>query len=356
VAILAETRISAVNIMLASDKASQSTVGSEDLSALFGSLAPHFAALDRFLAEQVVNFEPEIHDLVSYCLKSGGKRIRPALVFLAGWKGDDDPLDGLVRLAAVIEMVHLATLVHDDILDEASLRRNRSTAAKQFGPNTSVLLGDALFAQAVSIATQFPTTIVCRHVSESTRKVCAGEIMQTLERRGGQPSLDTYHRIIELKTAELFFLSCFLGATLADSSPRFANAAGAFGRHLGIAYQIYDDLADFFGKEDQIGKTLGTDFANGKCTLPTLILLQRSNEGEAAAILEDLRSGNGENFDVRVAQMANLGVFDRVSETISQEIGKAELLLKPHLEKPAARELLRLSRLLHFQLESLRIS
>jgi octaprenyl-diphosphate synthase len=354
VAKLAETRISGINIMLASDKASQTTVDRGDLSALFASLAPHFVALDRFLAGQVVNFEPEIHDLVSYCLQSGGKRIRPALVFLAGWKSEREPLDELVRLAAVIEMVHLATLVHDDIMDEASLRRNRSTAAKQFGPNTSVLLGDALFAQAVSIATQFPSTIVCRHVSESTRKVCAGEIMQTLEQRGGRPSLDTYHRIIDLKTAELFFLSCYLGAKLAGSPEKFSDAAGAFGRHLGVAYQIYDDLADFFGKEDRIGKTLGTDFSNGKCTLPTLILLQRSNEREASAILEDMRSGHGSRFDEHVAQMAKLGVFDSVSETISQEIERAELLLKPHLNQPAARELLRLSGLLRYQLETLR--
>lgn len=342
--------------MLASDKASQTTVDRGDLSALFESLAPHFAALDQFLAKQVVNFEPEIHDLVSYCLQSGGKRIRPALVFLAGWKGEDAPLDELVRLAAVIEMVHLATLVHDDIMDEANLRRNRSTAAKQFGPNTSVLLGDALFAQAVSIATQFPTTFVCRHVAESTRRVCAGEIMQTLEQRGGKPSLDTYHRIIDLKTAELFFLSCYLGSTLADSPEEFTDAAGAFGRHLGVAYQIYDDLADFFGKEDQIGKTLGTDFANGKCTLPFLVLLQRSSDREAAAVLEDIQNGRGDRFEAHVAQMGKLGVFDCVSETISQEIEKAEILLKPHFEQQAARELLRLSGLLRYQLESLRIS
>jgi octaprenyl-diphosphate synthase len=180
--------------------------------------------------------------------------------------------------------------------------------------------------------------------------------MQTLEQRDGQPSLESYRRIIDLKTAELFFLSCYLGATLAGSPSEFTHAAGAFGRHLGVAYQIYDDLADFFGKEDRIGKTLGTDFANGKCTLPTLVLLQQSSEQDAAAILEDMRSGRGDHFDAHVAQMSNLGVFDRVSETISQEIEKAEFLLKPHFHQPAARELLRLSGLLRCQLESLRIS
>jgi len=339
--------------MLASDKTSHTAVHREDLDSLFAGLTEHFGALDRFLAGQVIHFEPEVHDLVSYCLQSGGKRIRPALVFLAGWNCGKESLDNLVRVAAVIEMVHLATLVHDDIMDGASLRRNRSTAAKRFGANTSVLLGDALFAQAVNIATQFPTTVVCRYVSESTRRVCAGEIIQTLEQRGSRPSLETYHRIIDLKTAELFFLSCHLGARLAGSPKDFTKAAGAFGRHLGVAYQIYDDLADFFGKEEQIGKTLGTDFAKGKCTLPTLILLQRSNEQEAAGILEDMRNGHGDHFGQHVARMVDLGVFDQVCKTISREIEKAEQLLKPHSEQLAARELLRLSKLLRYQLETL---
>lgn len=340
--------------MLASDKASQTTDRPEDLSALFANLEPHFSALDRVLVAQVSQFEPEIRELVSYCLQSGGKRIRPALVFLAGWHCPDESLDDLVQLAAVIEMVHLATLVHDDIMDEASLRRNRSTAAKRFGPNTSVLLGDALFAHAVQMATRFPTTMVCRQVSESTRKVCAGEIMQTLEQRHGRPSLASYRRVIDLKTAELFHLSCHLGATLAHSSTEFAGAAGRFGRHLGVAYQVYDDLADFFGTEDRIGKTLGTDFAHGKCTLPLLVLLDRLDKREAGTLLQELHGERKNNFDRRVAQMAELGIFEEVSRTIRDEIEAAETLLLCFPDLPAATELLRFSAILKVQLDSLR--
>ncbi|MEZ5275661.1 MAG: polyprenyl synthetase family protein [Opitutaceae bacterium] len=340
--------------MLASDKASQTTVRPEDLSALFANLEPHFSGLDRFMAGQVSQFEPEIRELVSYCLQSGGKRIRPALVFLAGWQCPDEAFPDLIQLAAVIEMVHLATLVHDDIMDEASLRRNRSTAAKRFGPHTSVLLGDALFAHAVQMATGFPTTMVCRQVSLSTRKVCAGEIMQTLEQRHGRPTLEAYHRVIDLKTAELFHLSCHLGATLAHSSPGFAEAAGCFGRHLGVAYQVYDDLADFFGTETRIGKTLGTDFAQGKCTLPLLVLLDRLDQSDAQTLLKELRGNENSHFGRRVAQMDELGVFEEVSHTIRNEIHAAEVLLQPFKRLPAARELLRFSGILRVQLDSLR--
>jgi len=340
--------------MLASDKASQTTDSPENLGALFSKLAPQFTALDRFTSGQISQFEPEIREPVSYCLQSGGKRIRPALVFMAGWQCEENAFDDLVQLAAVIEMVHLATLVHDDIMDEASIRRNRSTAAVKFGPHTSVLLGDALFAQAVLITTRFPSTLVCRHVSESTRKVCAGEIMQTLEQRHGRPSLESYRRVIDLKTAELFYLSCHLGATLAGFPESFALAAGQFGRRLGVAYQIYDDLADFFGREDRIGKTLGTDFAQGKCTLPMLILLEQSDKKESSAILEELRTGSTLGFDERVAQMMKGGVFDTVSTTIRQEIEAAETSLQAYQDRPAARELLRFSSMLRVQLNGLR--
>lgn len=340
--------------MLASDKASLTTPGSENLVALFSRLAPQFAALDRFMTGQISKFEPEIREPVGYCLRSEGKRIRPALVFMAGWECADDARDDLVRLAAVIEMVHLATLVHDDIMDEASMRRNRSTAARKFGPHTSVLLGDALFAQAVLIATRFPTTMVCRQVSESTRRVCAGEIMQTLEQRHGRPSFESYRRVIDLKTAELFHLSCHLGATLAGFPDDFATAAGQFGRNLGVAYQVYDDLADFFGREDRIGKTLGTDFTQGKCTLPMLVLLDQADEQESADILDELSRGSSRDFEKRSAQMAKSGVFESVSTTIREEIEAAESVLQPFLDRPPARELLRFSSMLRFQLDSLR--
>ncbi len=205
---------------------------------VFRRVAPQMAALDRFMAEQVASFEPEIRSMAAYCLESTGKRLRPSLVFFAGWKGDGAVDDALVRAAGVLEMVHLATLVHDDIMDRADLRRNRGTATREFGPDAAVLLGDALFAQALHVAAQFPTTEVCRLVSESTRKVCSGEIMQTLHRRDLGVTRADYYRVIDLKTAELFRAACFLGARVAGYDAAFVQPANDSRRNLGIAYQI----------------------------------------------------------------------------------------------------------------------
>src|SRR5215212_2186909 len=257
-------------------------------AGVFALLDAHMAELDVFLRGQLGGFEPEIRTMVDYCIDTSGKRIRPALVFLSGWRGAAQIQPELTRVAAVVELVHLATLVHDDIMDEADLRRSRRTASREFGATAAVLLGDALFAHALHLATQFPTTEVCAAVSESTRRVCAGEIVQTLRRRSTNISRAEYQRIVDLKTAELFRVSCFLGARLAGFPPEFVEAASRFGRHLGIAYQIYDDLVDFFGEEKRIGKTLGTDLASGKLTLPLLALIERLPVTDARALASEI--------------------------------------------------------------------
>src|SRR5580658_2385287 len=174
------------------------------LARVFELLAPHLAALDQFLRAQLSAFEPEIRPLADYCLNASGKRLRPALVFLSGWVGEGVVPSDQVRAAAVVELVHLATLVHDDIMDQADVRRGRHTAARSFGPSAAVLLGDALFAHALNLAAEFPSTEVCAAVSASTRRVCAGEILQTLRSRSADVTERDYRRIIELKTGELF--------------------------------------------------------------------------------------------------------------------------------------------------------
>ena len=177
-------------------------------AGVFGRLTAHQSALDAFLHEQLAEFEPEIRDLAAYSLEASGKRLRPALVFLSGWKGPGAPSAELVRVAAVVEMVHLATLVHDDIMDGAEVRRNRPTVARRYGSAAAVLLGDALFAHALHLTTQFQTTAVCAAVSVAMRRVCAGEIVQTLRRGSLRVDRADYTRIVDLKTAELFRVSC----------------------------------------------------------------------------------------------------------------------------------------------------
>ena len=292
------------------------------------------AELDVFLRGQLAAFEPEIRDLADYCLDASGKRIRPALVFLAGWSGDGRPAPDLVRAAAVVELVHLATLVHDDIMDAADLRRGRGTAMRRFGPEAAVLLGDALFAHALNLAAQFPTPEVCLTVSDSTRKVCTGEIMQTLRRRTLDVTRADYDRVIELKTAELFRVSCLLGGRLGGYAPEFTAAAAEFGRQLGIAYQIYDDLADFFGDETRIGKTLGTDLRSGKLTLPLLVLRERLPAADRTALHQEIAGERPADVAARLAQMRAYDVFGTVQAEVEAALAAGEAALAPYAALP----------------------
>lgn len=309
--------------MSASNSATNAPTVGHAFASVFSLVAPHMAELDIFLREQTSAFEPEIRAMADYCIDTSGKRIRPALVFLSGWQGDKVVAPDLVRVAAVVELVHLATLVHDDIMDEAELRRNRRTAAREYGATAAVLLGDALFAHALNLATRFPTTEVCAAVSESTRRVCAGEIVQTLRRGSTNISLADYHRIIDLKTAELFRVSCFLGARLGGFPAGYVEATARFGRHLGIAYQIYDDLVDYFGEEKRIGKTLGTDLASGKLTLPLLALMDRVSAERRAELIAEICGERPPQLALHLREMSEHGIFGVVAAAVQAEIGAA---------------------------------
>lgn len=327
--------------------------GAHPFATVFGLLGPQMIELDRFLGAQLDAFEPEIRSMVEYCIDTSGKRIRPALVFLSGWRGSGEISADLVRVAAVVELVHLATLVHDDIMDEAEVRRSRRTAGRQYGPTPAVLLGDALFAHALHLATQFPTAEICAAVAESMRRVCAGEIVQTLRRRSTSVTRADYHRIVDLKTAELFRVSCFLGTKLGGFPAAYVAAASRFGRHLGIAYQMYDDLVDFFGSEARIGKTLGTDLASGKLTLPLFVLMERLGEIEAAALTAELTGERQPQLALRLRQMRELGVFGAVAAEVETEITRASSSLDDASTAPPTALLLELCSVLRQQIAAL---
>lgn len=237
-------------------------------------VTPFMDRVAKTLKEQVNVFDPEIVSFARYALANQGKQLRPALVALSGaatGKLNDDH----VMVAVIIEMIHLATLVHDDVMDGARIRRNRPTVSSNWGTEISVLLGDCLFAHALRLAAGFPTTEVCQRVSQSTHRVCSGEIFQTLHRGSFDISLDQYFKVIRMKTAELFALSCDLGAAQSHADLHIRHALKEFGHQFGTAYQIYDDCLDIYGEEKTAGKSLGTDLETGKLTLP--LLLAREN-------------------------------------------------------------------------------
>ena len=326
---------------------------SRQLPELFELLKPHLKALDTYLLEQVDQFEPEIREHVAYSIDTGGKRIRPSLIFFSGWKADGTVDQKLVKLAAVVETVHLATLVHDDIMDEADIRRNRATVARKYGNPTAVLLGDALFSHAVYLATQFPTTEVCRNVAQSTRKVCTGEILQTLHRGDPNISMETYFRVIDLKTAELFRVACYLGAKLGGFEDAHIEASGAFGRHLGIAYQIYDDMTDLFGSQQKIGKTLGTDIATGKPTMPIILMRDRLPSNERQALCDELSGKAEADVPYWLSKLREMGIFEEVRQAIFDEIEKARNAIAPFKNTPSASYLNTISELLWNQVAAL---
>lgn len=326
-----------------------------DFASVFAGLAPHVAALDDCLREQIEAFEPEIREMAGYCIDTSGKRIRPALVFLSGWK-DDQVSPDLTKVAAVVELVHLATLVHDDIMDEATIRRGRDTATRRFGPEAAVLLGDALFAHSLHLAAQFPTTMVCSAVAESTRRVCAGEIIQTLRRGTTSITREDYYRIIDLKTAELFRVSCFLGSSLAGGAPEYVAAAATFGQQLGIAYQIYDDLVDFFGEESKIGKTLGTDLDSGKLTLPLFELADCLAAEDRSLLMEEITGKRPADMPLRLSQMQAFPIFERVNVRLESHLRKAEDALRPFSAKPAVARLGTLLAVLRSQVTGLQLT
>ena len=303
-------------------------------ASAFAMLAPHMAELDRFLHGQLAAFEPEIRTMAEYCIDTSRQRIRPALVFLSGWRGPGEIVPDLVRVAAVVEFVHLATCVHDDIMDEAEVRRSSRTASRDYGPTPAVLLGDALFAHGLHLPTQFSTTEICAAITESTRRVCAGEIAQALRRRATNLTRADYRRIVELKTAELFRVSCFLGARLAGAEPAYVEAVSRFGRHLGIACQIYDDLADCFGEETHSGRTPGTALASGTISLPLLVLLECLPAAEADAVRTEITGERPPQLALRLRQMCEFAVFPAVVETLQAEVAVATAALRDWPDHP----------------------
>jgi octaprenyl-diphosphate synthase len=337
------------------DHSSQPT---EDLIHLLQPVVPAMEALDRLLLAQVEEFEADIREPVRYALQFSGKRLRPLMLFYAAGLAqkeqtlNSNQFEEVVRAAAVIEMIHLATLVHDDILDRAELRRQMPTLEKKFGLEVAVLLGDALFAHALRLASDFPTVSVCRTVSLATRRVCAGEISQSFSRGSVFLSQETYFRHIELKTAELFAASGFLGAELSGGSPVWCQALYAFCQKLGTAYQIYDDLADILSAENEVGKTLGTDLASGKLTLPVILLLQTVDADQRPSLVLELRSMANQPKGIR-SRLQDSGSLEKAVGVFHGLLTEAEDLLKSFVDEDAQASCLLLSGLLRSRLATL---
>lgn len=229
------------------------------------------------IISQASSFDPAVEGYVSYAIGGRGKRLRPLIALLAGGAVGGPIKSEHVDLAVIVELIHVATLVHDDIVDEAEWRRAQPTLNARWGNSLSVLLGDWLFAHALNLSAQFEDVEVSRAIARAAREVCTGEIIQTQRRFDLHLGIDDYLRIIEMKTGSLFAVAADLGAMLGNAEPAAQNALKIFGQKIGTAYQIYDDCIDIAGTERLTGKTLGSDLRKGKLTLPVLMLLGGRN-------------------------------------------------------------------------------
>ena len=257
----------------------------ESWKAIIEPIDPFLQSVSHGLTKQVITFEPDLAPYAEYALNGNGKHLRPALVALTA-SAIGKLSVAHITVAVIIEMVHLATLVHDDVMDEAEIRRGRLTLAANWGNEIAVLFGDCLFAQALKLAASFPTPDICRAVAMATNTVCSGEILQTQHRRDFEFTRDKYFKVLEMKTAELFALSSELGGCLSGATAEQRNSLRQFGLAFGTAYQVHDDCIDLFGSEAAAGKSLGTDLAKGKLTLPVLLVWERADEKDRVRLRE----------------------------------------------------------------------
>lgn len=277
--------------------------------SLYAPIADELAAVEQILDEQLRSRHAFVDELVQYGRLLGGKRLRPALLLLAGKASGKIRREHLL-LAAVVEMIHTATLVHDDVLDEAQMRRRHPTVNARWDDETSVLLGDFLFTHAFYLASTVSSTLACQTIGRATNIVCEGEIRQKGVRGDFGLSERGYLQIVSAKTAELCACSCRLGAHYAGGEKAAVERLTRYGRDLGVAFQITDDLLDVLGDEQTAGKTLGSDLDQLRPTLPLICALDRADGRQRRLMLDILHAPGAERRRELTPHLQQLGALD----------------------------------------------
>jgi octaprenyl-diphosphate synthase len=300
------------------------------------TIGADMAAVDRVLRAALSSEVVLIRQVAEYIIAGGGKRLRPALLLLAaGACGYDGP--DRHTLAAVIEMIHTATLLHDDVVDESDLRRGHATANAEFGNAASVLVGDFLYSRAFQMMVGLSRMPVLQILADATNQIAEGEVLQLVN--AGNADLDerAYLEVIRRKTAKLFEAAARLGAVLGDAEPSRADALASYGMHLGIAFQLVDDVLDYSGNAESIGKNVGDDLAEGKMTLPLIFALSKGSADDGALIRHAVAGGGLTDFAPVVASLERTGALVYTRQRAQDEARRAADCLvgvpdSPHLQ------------------------
>jgi octaprenyl-diphosphate synthase len=284
-------------------------------------------AVNHHIFTQLTSDVALINQLGIYIVNSGGKRLRPLLTTLAaravGYQGQQH-----ITLATIIEFIHTATLLHDDVVDESTLRRGKETANAVFGNQASVLVGDFLYSRAFQLMVSLERMEVMEILAEATNKIAEGEVLQLMNVHDADTSEDNHMQVIYCKTAKLFEATTQLAAILADQPAEVVDAMKAYGVHLGTAFQLIDDVLDYQADSAELGKNIGDDLAEGKPTLPLIHALKHGTSEQQALIRQAITEGNGlQHLEAIMAAMQQTGAFEYSRNKAKQEAEKAKQAL-----------------------------
>jgi octaprenyl-diphosphate synthase len=288
------------------------------LENLYALIGPDMKAVDAVIRDRLHSEVALVRQVAEYIVGSGGKRMRPALVLLAagamGYAGRHHH-----DLAAVVEFIHTATLLHDDVVDESDLRRGRNTANAIFGNAASVLVGDFLYSRAFQMMVEVDDMRVMRVLSDATNVIAEGEVLQLMNCHDADVDERRYLQVIRYKTAKLFEAAAQLGAILGGAVPEVERALADYGMHLGTAFQLVDDVLDYSGLEGDTGKHLGDDLAEGKPTLPLIYVLQNGTPEQSACVRRAIEEGGRDDFPVVLAAIQASGALAHARRQAAHE-------------------------------------
>jgi len=275
--------------------AANSSAQAIDIKSVIDLVSHDMTIVDQILTENLDSDVALIKQLGAYIVQAGGKRLRPVSLLLAAKACSSDSnttQENAPLLAAIVEFIHTATLLHDDVVDESEMRRGRETANEVFGNAASVLVGDFLYSRAFQMMIKADSMRVMEILSHTTNQIAEGEVMQLLNIKDAETTEERYMAVIQSKTAILFEAACRMGAVLGDCSEKMESALAAYGTHLGTAFQLIDDVLDYEADQEKLGKEIGNDLAEGKPTLPLIHAMRIGSAAESKTIRRAIEEGN----------------------------------------------------------------
>ncbi len=314
--------VSPLNMSGSFQPGTSSRIVPASIDAVYSLVSEDMAAVNTLIRERLRSDVVLINELGNYLIAAGGKRLRPVLVLLAA-RGFGYSGVAHINLAAVVEFIHTATLLHDDVVDGSDLRRGRETANNLWGNAASVLVGDYLYSRSFQMMVGVGKLRVMEILADATNTIAEGEVMQLVNCHDPDTTEDRYLEVIRCKTAKLFEAAGRLGAVLADRSKEEEQAAARYGMHLGTAFQLVDDVLDYSADSAQLGKNVGDDLAEGKPTLPLIHVLRTGTPQEVAVVREAILSGGRENLEAVSRAIESTKAIAYTARSAQEEAARA---------------------------------